>query len=80
MSPYEGMMQPQQTMFQGNDDRFPRTRSIGDMEGVESEMADMDAKKIELDFLKDKASYESKKISQQKIQIQKLMEALKGGQ
>lgn len=79
MNPYEAMMQPQETLVQGNHDRWPRTQNIEQMQGAEQQMAQMDADKLELDFMKDKASYESKKISQQKTQIQKLMEALKGG-
>jgi len=84
MGPYEAIMQQQQappktTMVQGNHDRFPRTQNIGQMQGAEQAMAQMEAQKIELDFMKDAASYQSKKLTQQKSQIQKLMEALKGG-
>lgn len=84
-SPFAGLMPPPNphqvdpyTFSQGPDDRFPRTQGLGQMQGVEGMMQQLDEQKLEADLQKDLASYESKKISQTKTQMQSLMEMLKG--
>jgi len=75
------MMMPQQspwTFVQGPHDRFPRTQGIGDMQGVERILDQLNSQKTELDFQKDVATYERKKIGQAENQMKKLMEMLKG--
>lgn len=67
------------TFVQGPHDRFPRTQGLGQMQGIEQVMRQLDAQKVEADHVKNTAAYDSKKISLEKQYMQDLMEALKGG-
>ena len=88
-SPYAAMLPQQQpqnphqiepyTFTQGEGDRFPRTQNMGQMQGAEQAMRQLDRAKIEADKQKNDASYASKMASYQKSQMQNLMEALRGG-